>query len=84
MDNLDKTLGATQVDRCPASSTATFAELFEVFKRDIDLAEREQSAKDKIIDQLNGLIKHWTKVPELAAKRSVAGIISERSHATGG
>jgi len=68
MDKLDKTLGVTQVDRAATSSNATFAELVEVFKRDIDLSEREHSTKTKIIYQLNGFIKHWTKVPELRAK----------------
>ena len=67
MDKLDKTLGVTQVDRAATSGNATFAELVEIFKRDIDLSEREErehSTKTKIIYQLNGFIKHWTKVPE--------------------
>ena len=49
MDKLDKTLGVTQVDRAATSGNATFAELVEVFKRDIDLSEREHSTKTKII-----------------------------------
>jgi len=43
MDKLDKTLGVTQMDRAATSGNATFAELVEVFKRDIDLSEREHS-----------------------------------------
>jgi hypothetical protein len=45
MDKLDKTLGVTQVNRAATSGNATFAELVEVFKRDIDLSEREHSTK---------------------------------------
>lgn len=68
MDKLDKTLGATQADRALVSGKATFAELVKLFKRDIELSERENSTKTKITHRLNGFIRHWIKVPELAPK----------------